>query len=119
MKPFQKHTDCGYGYKVVCCYNDKHSRPIRVYRGENAVYKFIEKMFEEVKYCQDVMKNYFNQPMKLTRQEEENYQKATDCHICGFKIDAPTPTPTESVAKGVPINIHYKVRDHCHVTGKY
>ena len=44
-------------------------------------------MFEEVKYYQDVMEKYFNQPMKLTRQEEENYQKATNCHICGFKID--------------------------------
>ena len=20
---YQKHTDCGYGYKVVCCYDDK------------------------------------------------------------------------------------------------
>ena len=25
---YQKHTDCGYGYKVVCCYNDKYTRPI-------------------------------------------------------------------------------------------
>ena len=65
-------------------------------------------MFEEVKYCQDVMEKYFNQPMKLTTQEEENYQKATNCHICGFKIDNAL-TPTETVTKGVPINIHYKV----------
>ena len=34
---YQKHTDCGYAYKVVCCYNDKYSKPIKICRGENAV----------------------------------------------------------------------------------
>ena len=27
---YQKHTDCGYGYKVVCCYDDKYSKPINI-----------------------------------------------------------------------------------------
>ena len=48
---YQKHTDCGYGYKVVCCYDDKYTKPIQIYRGEKAVYKFMEKMLEEVNYC--------------------------------------------------------------------
>ena len=30
---YQKHTDCGYGYKVVCCYDDKYSKPVQIYRG--------------------------------------------------------------------------------------
>ena len=47
---YQTHEDCGYGYKVVCCYDDKYSSDICIYRGENAVYKFMEKMLEEVKY---------------------------------------------------------------------
>ena len=37
---YQKHKDCGYGYKLVCCYNDK---PIPIFRGKKAVYKFIKK----------------------------------------------------------------------------
>ena len=45
---YQKHTDCGYGYKVICCYDDKHTKPIQIYRGEKAVYKFMENMLEEV-----------------------------------------------------------------------
>ena len=53
---YQKHTDCGYGYKVVSCYDDKYSKPITIYRGEKAVYKFVEAMLEEVKYCKKVMK---------------------------------------------------------------
>ena len=40
---YQKHTDCGYGYKVVCCYNDKYTKPVPSFRGENAVHKFMEK----------------------------------------------------------------------------
>ena len=42
-------TDCGYGYKVICCYDDKYTKPTQVYRGKNAVYKFMESMLDEVK----------------------------------------------------------------------
>ena len=48
---YQTHEDCGYGYKVVRCYKDKYSKPIQTYRGENTIYKFMEKMLEEVEYC--------------------------------------------------------------------
>ena len=47
---YQKHTDCGFGYKVVCCYDNKYSKEVRLYkvRGKNAVYKFMEFMLKEV-----------------------------------------------------------------------
>lgn len=48
---YQKHTDRGYGFKLLCCYDDKFSLPLRIYRSENAVYHFMEKMLEVVKYC--------------------------------------------------------------------
>jgi hypothetical protein len=54
---YQKYTDCGFCYKVVCCYDDKYTKPVQIYRGENAVYKFMEKMLEEVKYCKNMIKN--------------------------------------------------------------
>ena len=53
---FQTHEDCGYGYKVVCCYKNKYSKPIQTYRGENAVYNFMERMLDEVEYCKGVIK---------------------------------------------------------------
>ena len=28
---YQTHEDCGYGYKVVCCYKKKYSKPIQKY----------------------------------------------------------------------------------------
>ena len=66
---YQKHTDCGYGYKVVCCYDDKYSTPITIYRGEKAVYKFMEAMLEEFKYCKKKMKKEFNKPLRMTKED--------------------------------------------------
>ena len=41
----------GYGYKLECCYDDKYSKPVEVFRGEGAISRFIERMLEEVEYC--------------------------------------------------------------------
>ena len=53
---YQTYEDCGYGYKVVCCYKDKYSKSIINISGENAVYKFMEKMLKEVEYSKGVIK---------------------------------------------------------------
>ena len=100
---YQRHTDCGYGYKVVCCYNDKYTKPVKIYRGEKAVYKFMEDMLDEVNYCQKIIKNKFKKPLKMTKKDEDSFHKADKCHICDKQY--------------VPADI--RVRDHCHVTGKY
>ena len=100
---YQKHKDCGYGYKVVCCYDDKYTKPEQIYRGENAVYKFMEAMLEKVKYCKKVTKKHFNKPLRMTEKDKEAFKKAEECHICEKKY----------TDKDV------RVRDHCHITGKY
>ena len=46
---YQKHKDCGYGCQVVCCYDDKYSKPIKIYGGENAAHKCLKRMLKEVK----------------------------------------------------------------------
>ena len=43
MEAYQTHEVCGYGYKVICCYDDKYSKYTSIYRGENAVYKFMKR----------------------------------------------------------------------------
>ena len=100
---YQKHTDCGFGYKVVCCYDNKYSQPLKIYRGEKAVFKFMEYLLDEVKYCKKIMKKEFNKPLRMTKENEEKFQKANECHICNKKYT----------------NEDIKVRDHCHITGKY
>ena len=100
---YQKHTDCGYGYKVVCCYDDKYSKPVQIYRGENAVYKFMENMLEEVNWCKQTMEKHFNKPLNMTMENETDFQKATKCHICDRQYQ------DEDI----------RVRDHCHITGEF
>ena len=100
---YQRHTDCGYGYKVVCCYDNKYTKPVQIYRGEKAVYKFMEAMLEEVKYCKKVMKKEFNKPLRMTKDDEEKFQKANKCHICEKEYN----------------KTNVRVRDHCHITGQY
>ena len=100
---YQKHTACGYGYKVVCCYDDKFSKPIKIYRGEMTIQKFMNDMLAEVKYCRNVVYNHFSKDLKMTREDEESFQRAEECHICKKPYDESDK----------------RVRDHCHVTGKY
>ena len=100
---YQKHADCGYGYKLVCCYDDKYTKPTKTYRGKKAVYKFMEAMLDEVKYCKTVIKKEFNKPLRMTKKDEKEFQKAEECHICNKKYT----------------DKDIRVRDHCHITGKY
>ena len=54
-KKYQDHVPCSFAYKLVCV-DDRFSKPIFVYRGENAAFKFIEAIFEEFEYCKKIMK---------------------------------------------------------------
>ena len=103
MEAYQTHENCYYGYKVICCYNDKCSKDICIYRGENPVYKFMEKMLQEVKYCKAVIKKHFNKPLVMTEFDEEQFEIIDGCHICGETYNDK--------------DVH--VRDHCHITGKF
>ena len=40
LKCIKTYSRCCCGYKVVCCYDDKYSKPIQINKGKNAVYKF-------------------------------------------------------------------------------
>ena len=100
---YQTHEDCGYGYKVICCYDDKYSKYPSIYRGENTVYKFMEKMLEEVEYCKAVIKKYFNKPLVMTEVDEQNFKIMDGSHICGERYT----------------DKDMRIRDNCHITGKF
>ena len=100
---YQKHIDCGYGYKLVCHYNDEFSKPVQVFRGENAVYNFMEKMIEEVEWCKSIIKKHFNKPLVMTEENKLDFESAKYCHICKNRYSE------EDIC----------VRDHCHITGNY
>ena len=140
---YQSHRACGFGYKVVCHYDQSYSKPVEIYRGgkeegkEDVIERFIQKMFEEVRSCQSVMREYFNKPLKMTAENERNFQNSSSCYICGRKYTAEELKEEKvfymtkllkpgEVDDGKAFrelkkedHINRPVRDHCHITGKY
>ena len=97
---YQDHIPCSFAYKLACVDN-KFSKRVVLYRGENVAYNFIKMMFEEFGYCQKLMKKHFKKNLIMTEEEEENFRSSNICWICEKLMD------------------DEKIRDHCHVTGKY
>ena len=56
-------------------------KTIQTYQGENAVYKVMEKMLEEVEYCKGIVKKRFNKPLKMTDNDELCFRLMDGCHI--------------------------------------
>ncbi|XP_028416044.1 uncharacterized protein LOC114539626 [Dendronephthya gigantea] len=95
---YQHHQPCGFSYIVVSDHA-KYSEPPVVYRGEDAVDEFLKCLEEEQKYIQEKLD--WVEPMRIEREEEQAFQDAVHCHICGYELGSD------------------RVRDHCHVSGKY
>ena len=100
-KKYQDHVPCSFAYKVVCI-DDRFSKPIVVFSGENAAYEFIKAMFKEYEYCKKVMKERFNKNVIMSEEQEE-FQSSNVFWICEKLID----------------DDDEKVRDHCNITGKF
>ena len=82
---YQKHSACSYGYELVCV-NDKFSKPFKSYLGKDTVYNFINSMIKESKYCNKVMKKYFNKELAMTEEDNEDFKSSTKCWICDMII---------------------------------
>ena len=96
------HVPCGFGYKVVCV-DDRFSKDVVVYRGKDCVKKFIACILDEYEYCKKIRRDHFNKSLIMSPKEEEMFQNTCSCWICGKLFDL----------------IDEKVRDHCHISGKF
>ena len=96
----QKHIPNSTGAKLVCIDN-RYTLPTKIVTGSNCINEFIKWVFKQQKYCNQIINNHFNEKLKMTIEDGNNYQNSEDCWICNEKI------------------IEDKVRDHCHITGKY
>ena len=99
---YHSHIYCSFAYKVLCIDN-RFSKSIVVFRGENAAYEFIKAILKEYEHCKKVIKKHFKKNLIMTEEEEEQYRSSNTCWICKRLID----------------HDDEKVRDHCHVTGKF
>ncbi|MFM2392193.1 MAG: hypothetical protein RLZZ546_170 [Bacteroidota bacterium] len=108
----EKHTVCGFSYKVVCTVPE-HTKETIIYRGSDSGKKFIKAMLKEQDIIMELYKS--DEGMYLTNEEEENHQKATVCYLC----NDPFSNKITYTEKGKERKEFSKVRDHCHLTGKY
>ena len=68
---YQEHMAWGYGYKIVCQYDDKYSKPYKGYRGLDAVYKLIENLLEEQEEIKTIIKQNFNKKMIISKKKKK------------------------------------------------
>ena len=75
QKKHQDHVPCSFADKVVFV-DDRFTRPIVVYRGENAAYEFINKaIIKQYKYCRKVMNKHFNKNLIMGEEREHFFQQ--------------------------------------------
>ena len=67
-KKYQDYIPCSSAHKVVCL-DDKFSKPVVLYRGKNAVNKFIEAILKKYDYC------------KKKKKDEKVFQQKS-YHVC-------------------------------------
>ena len=79
---YHNHISRSFAHKAVCI-DDRFSKSIVVFRGENAAYEFIKAIVKEYKHCKKIMKKHFNKNLIVTEEEEEEkYQSSNNFWIC-------------------------------------
>ena len=97
-----KHTPSGYSIFTHCSF-DKSKNKLNYYRGKDCMKKFSKDLREHV----SKIFNYEKKKMiPLTTEEKIYHNKQKICYICKKQFN-------NNEKK------NYKVRDHCHYTGKY
>ena len=97
---YSKHIPYSVGAKLVCI-RDKYTQPNKILFESNCVNEFLQWVFKQKIKCNNIIKNHFNKPIIMTQADEENYNNTNTCWTC-----------TQEISEN-------KVRDHCHITGKF
>lgn len=95
-----KHIPFSIAYYLKCSYDESLSK-FRMYRGADCMQWFNDELISMATEINNIMMNIV--PMKLSLHEEFKFSTATTCHICRMLFQPH----------------HIKVRDHCHLTGKF
>ena len=101
----KQHVPCSYGYKVISTVPLKSVQDFKVYTGQDCISKYMDDLKKIAIEVDKVLKSRNNKYKNhdLTRAEEEEFQNDDICHLCCNVIEQNDT----------------KVRDHCHLTGKY
>lgn len=117
-----EHQACGMGYIIVSNLNGESEIVKSFYsRSPNCVREFLNHLKAD---CKELYLKHLThiEPMNMTDQDKEDFETEIMCHICGEEV-LPAGTIEEYKDKdgNDKIRVHKKskVRDHCHITGKY
>ena len=99
---YLNHVPCSFSYKVVSIDN-KFSKKVVLYRGKILFIGLLKQFLKSMITVKKIMKRHFNKNLIKSSEEEEIFQLSNSCWIYDKLFDA----------------IDDKVRDHCHITGKY
>ena len=106
---YQKHKPSGFSYLIKCFDDNLFSPKLVKYTAESFVDNipqlFIESLEKDIKEIYNRFK--IPKEMVMTPEDKIDYEKATHCHICEGKL------------KKTDDKKEKKVRDHCHLTGKF
>ena len=97
-----KHTPSGYSIFTSCSFDESKNK-LNYYRGKDCMKKFRKDLKE---HATRIINNEKKKIISLTKEEKINYNDQKVCYICKKEFD--------TIDKK-----SYKVRDHCHYTGKY
>ena len=100
---YQEHEPVSFVYYIKSFNESVYKSKLRSYVKENeedpdAVDVFINWLEEDVK----IISELGNEKMVITPEEQEQFNQASNCWICGELL-----------------NLQDRVRDHCHYTGRY
>ena len=101
-----KHTPSGYSVFTNCLFDERKNK-LDYYREEDYTKKFCKDLR---KHATKIINCNKKEVIPLTKKEESNYSRETNCHICkkGF-INYEDDYDKK----------YYKVKDYCYYTGKY
>ena len=100
-KHYQKHEPSSFCFYIKCFDDEIYEPKFVSYTVEDAAQKFVEMLEEDI----IEITNIPEKKMIFGEKDKERFDKETKCWICNEKF-------TNDVKD-------YKVRDHCHFTGRY
>ena len=100
---YRHHTPSGFCYTITCMDDSIYEPKTVLYTmkndGEDVGRKFVESLESDLKDVHDVLTTEV--PIQVTDDEETSFNAARECYPCGLELGDD------------------RVRDHCHLTGKY
>ena len=97
---YQEHEPNSIGAKLVCI-DDRFTLPFIIFKGKDCIHTFIAWVLDKQKWAKQITAKFFSKRLIMTNEVEKSYNNSHICWICKQELNAD------------------KVRDHCHVTGKF